>query len=190
MMKRFLVLLAAAIPVAATIGLAAISAGPSVAAQAADTCHNQGLWEDFATTTPQYWDVTQGQPYAVNEYVNTTTSAISQQWCQAAGISSSYVLFRLKGTSFCATYFGPATGSPSGAGSGVYLQTCDVNTLSQNWNVSVWHTETGGNGLTTQYNTAGTCLSADKASSTDPGPALVMVDNCSGVGGQIWGYGT
>jgi hypothetical protein len=193
-MRRFIVLLAAAIPLAATIGVAAVAASPAPAALAASTCHDEGAWADFTTSTSsQYWDALgTGTDAAVDsEYVvYSDGTAPGSNWCVVNSTDySGFYLFRLQGTSECATYGGPVTGTASGTGD-VYLKPCDDSLLAQNWDVDAIQ----GNGeisLWTEYN-EGSCLSADNMAkngySSGDAIGLLLVDDCDNSGGQNWTY--
>jgi hypothetical protein len=205
-MRRLIVLLAAAMPVALAIGIATVAAGPAPAALAATTCHSPGEWSDFANTTaPQNWYVTKvSGAYEVGLYVNDPQS-YSMTWCTVTGAeigstSSYYTMYRAEGSDLCATYYGSAQASPSGSGTGVDLQTCDTSTLSQNW-LYIQLINAAGTGtlpgLTTEYQISNgtaervpeageniSCLSAPDSSDA----TLVFVDNCNGDGGQTWNW--
>ena len=206
-MKRSIVLLGAAMPVALAIGLATVAVGPAPAAQATDNCHNPGEWYDLQTTisgypAAQYWDATGGATgdRVNDELVINSVTVDPTTWCQvvgaADGVGGNYVMYRAKDTSECATYAGPAKGTSAGVGY-VDLQPCDSSLEAQNF----WTTQiTNGWVLNTEYqvnNGQGgspgyTCLSADKLWADGSGATtnLVMVnsDSCGGAGGQAWNF--
>jgi hypothetical protein len=188
-MNRSIVLLAAAMPLAMAIGLGAVAAGPAPAALAADNCHDPGLWYDSPAGSyldDQYWDAlgTGTGDEVVSELVQNTDSMDPSEWCVVANGSDS-ALFRLKDTSECATYNGPAKGTPGGTGY-VYLQPCDSSVKQQNW---YWDGQSPDlMAIATLYNANASCLSATSLNGDTPGTTttLVLVDNCVPDGGQIW----
>jgi hypothetical protein len=192
MRRRFMILLAAAMPAALALGLATVAVGAVPAAQAASVCdgHSEIQMGDFITDSGavpdgQWW-YTSSKVAGVNAKVNDLVGAqtAASNWCVVPTTNTNYPndsLLRYQGTSDCATFDAGPTGTPVGTPSGegtVDLQVCDDTTPSQNWDFLV------GNTITTAYNKSGTCLSAkDISSGTTP---LVMVDNCNGDGGQFW----
>jgi len=189
-MRRFIVLLAAVMPVALAIGLATVVAGPAPAALAASTCHNPGEWYDLYNSTngtAQYWEAEgTGTGDLVVSVLLYTEGVDPTTWCQVAGSFSGYVLFREEGTSECATYGGsPGPGTPGGIGD-VYLKPCDSSIEAQNWYYEDNFTLTTSYQLDSNY--YNTCLSADKLSEVSTETNLIMVNSCSGDGGQSWYY--
>ncbi len=214
-MRRFIVLLAAVMPVALAIGLATVAVGAAPAALAATTCHDEGEWYDL----PDIGTVTDTAQFmvATTDTTSDTANVVSvisdvgpfylyegngyAEWCQvttgATYGDATFYEYRLQGTSDCATYAGPVAGTQSGAGF-LYLQPCSKTIAAQEWQVSVVSGDSPADGpytLTTEYqdeNTAYGCLSADALSQNDIGDStnLVLVDTdmCAGDGGQSWEY--
>jgi hypothetical protein len=195
MRRRFMILLAAAMPVALAPGLATVAVGSVPAAQAASTCDGRAETQigDFVTSNSsgtgldgQWWYTSSGVA-GVNAKVWALVGAqtAGSYWCEVPSTNPKYpkdTLLRYQGTSDCATFDAGSTGGPTGNASGegtVDLQVCDDATPSQNWDFLV------GSEITTAYNSTGTCLSAKEISSgTTP---LVMVGpSCTGQGGQAW----
>ncbi len=220
-MRRFIVLLAAAMPTALVIGIATIAAIPAPVALAASTCHDEGDFYDFyddygsGVSSAQWWDAqgtTTGKAVE-SEYILSTPPNMDppSEWCRVTGVDidgnashGTFFMYRLQGTSECATYAGPAAGDAQGVGS-VDLQPCDSSVEAQNWSQPMLDSEGEYvylGTMTTEYqfvnddanyplNDSGipTCLSADNASEASPPTTLlVMVDGCTGSGGQTWYY--
>jgi hypothetical protein len=192
-MRRFTVLLAAAIPLAATIGLAAVAAGPATTAQAATICSGNPDTQigDFASNVGQWW-YTASSDAGTNAKVWAYAGDSASYWCQVpSGQYPGYVLYRYQGTSDCATFDAGPTGGPTGDAQGegtTDLQPCEDTVQAQNWLQE--GLPNGDTGLTTYYNTAGTCLSSKEAGAdSDTEEPLVMVGpTCSGDGGQSWTF--
>jgi hypothetical protein len=209
-MRRFIVLLAAAIPVAATIGMATVVVGSAPDALASNCTGPYYVEDFFNTSAPQYWDAVPdnaGQ-YEASETANVVTSPTitanmyPSLWCKADGTNSNYNLFRLKDTSLCATWNNGddgigAAGEAQGVG-WVDLQSCSTGVAAENWTKDAIQSN-GELGLTTEYQvengvgttsnltTSDTCLSAyNLTKDPDDTNNLVMVNGCDGDGGQSW----
>jgi hypothetical protein len=156
-----------------------VLAGPVTPAAAASTCHGPTTPYNFFSDGGGYWYA----PAAASGDEVYDNSTHKSTWCQVVGQDSSgiqYTLFRLKDTSLCAQYYGPAAGAGE-----VKLAGCDTSTAEQNWTYQDYE-------IMSEYqvNNVGiaACLSsyANEAQS-----ALVIVDpsstgGCNGIGGQSW----